>query len=216
MNLSTVVCAVLLVESVALAQGPSPAEPVTGTEGTPGVLRYAPMTQGEQFHYFLDGTFSAESVIRAAAGAAILQAMNTPGEWGQGVAAYGERFANDYAQHIIRQSLLYGLSDLLHEDNRYFASGLSGTAPRVKYAIESTFLARKPDGHRRLSYSRLSAVAATAFLSREWQPRSTAGSAHAWLSIGTVLGGEAAFNVAREFLPRVFRTVPRALTESFR
>lgn len=192
----------------ALAQSAEPATPALSSPVTPGVTgsAYTPMTQGQQFHHFVSGTFSVEAAIRAAAGAGILQAMNTPGEWGQGGLAYAERFGNDYAQHIIRQSLLYGVSDLLHEDNRYFASGLSGTGPRVKYAIESTFLARKPDGHRRLSYSRLSSVVATAFISREWQPRSTAGSEHAGLSMATVLGTEIGFNIAREFLPKLFHT----------
>lgn len=201
MKFTIVACTVALLPAWVWAQNSPPPAPAAS-----GATAYTPMTQDEQFRHFIGSTFNLESALRATVGAAILQALNTPGEWGQGSQAYAERFANDYAQHMIRQSLLYGVSDLLHEDNRYVPSGLTGAEPRVKYAVESTFLARMPDGHRRLSYSRLSAIVATAFISREWQPRSTSGPEHAGLSMVTVLGAEIGFNIAREFLPKLRHT----------
>jgi hypothetical protein len=69
------------------------------------------------------------------------------------------------------------------------------------YAVESTFLAHRSDGARRLSYSRLGAALATAFISRAWQPPSTRGPEHALGSFGTTMGSEIGFNVVREFLP---------------
>jgi hypothetical protein len=164
------------------------------------------MTEGERFHHFVAGTFNIESVVRAAAGAAILQATNTPSECGQGGEGYARRFASDYAQHIIRQTIMYGASDVLHEDNRYLPSEQTGAMPRLKYAVESTFLARKDNGRRRLSYSRLGGIVATAFISREWQPASTRGPEHAASSIGTVVASEVGFNIAREFLPKLFHS----------
>jgi hypothetical protein len=192
-----------LVQGCALAQTESaPAS----TSASPAQSQFKPLTQGERFHHFVTGTFNAESVLRAAAGAAILQATNTPSEWGQGGDGYARRFANDYAQHVIRQTIMYGAADLLHEDNRYFPSERTGAMPRLKYAVESTFLARKDDGTRRLSWSRLGAIAATAFISREWQPPSTRGPEHAAASFGTVVGAEAGFNIAREFFPKIFHS----------
>ena len=179
---------------------PAPAPPAA-----PVQTQFKPMTEGERFHHFVVGTFNLESVVRAAAGAAILQGTNTPGEWGQGGEGYARRFASDYAEHIIRQTIMYGASDVLHEDNRYLPSERTGAMPRLKYAVESTFLARKDDGRRRLSYSRLGSIVATAFISREWQPPSTRGPEHAASSIGTVVASEVGFNIAREFLPKVFR-----------
>jgi hypothetical protein len=201
-KLSIIVGGLLLLPGFAAAQtesGPTPA-------ATPAQQQFKPMTQGERFHHFVASTFNVESVIRAAAGAAILQATNTPSEWGQGGEGYARRFANDYGQHILRQTIIYGAADLLHEDNRYFPSGQTGAMPRLKYAVESTFLARKDDGTRRLSYSRIGGVIAVAFISREWQPRSTRGAEHAGASAGTVLASEAGFNIAREFLPKVFHS----------
>ena len=166
--------------------------------------QFKPMTQEERFHYFLKGTFSVESLARSAAGAGILQWTDTPSEWQQGAEGYAKRYANSYAQHIMRQTIMYGASDLLDEDNRYVPSGRSGVGPRLKYAIESTFLARRHDGTRRLSFSRLGSYAAVSFISREWQPPSTNGAQNAATSFETTLGSEVGFNIAREFLPSVF------------
>jgi hypothetical protein len=181
-------------------------DPAPDPPAAPVQTQFKPMTQGEQFHHFVAGTFNIESIVRAAAGAAILQATNTPSEWRQGGEGYARRFGSDYAEHIIRQTIMYGASDLLHEDNRYLPSERTGVIPRLKYAVESTFLARKDNGTRRLSYSRLGSIVATAFISREWQPASTRGPEHAASSIGTVAASEVGFNIAREFLPKVFHS----------
>lgn len=207
LNIAIVICGALSLESGALAADDGPDQPAAPVQTSqPAEPVYTPPAQAEQFHHFVNSTFSVEAVVRAAAGAAILQAMNTPGEWGQGAEGYGKRFANDYAQHIVRQTLMYGASDLLGEDNRYFLSDRTGAGSRLGYAVESTFLARTHSGHRRLSYSRIGSIAATAFISREWQPPSTSGASHAGLSIATVFGTEVGFNIAREFLPKVFHT----------
>jgi len=167
---------------------------------------FKPMTRDERFHHYVSGTFSVESLVRSAAGAAILQGTNTPSEWGQGAEGYARRFGNSYAQHITRQTIMYGASDMLDEDNRYLPSGRTGAGPRLKYAIESTFLARRHDGSRRLSFSRLGSYAAVAFISREWQARSTNGAQNAATSFGTTLGSEVGFDIAREFLPSIFHS----------
>jgi hypothetical protein len=215
MRLTKTLCLAILTSSLVLTLN----HPARADDDTPANLSaspvtspanvaepYTPMTQSDRVHHWVKSTFSFEAAIRAAVGAAILQGTNTPSEWGQGAEGYARRFGNDVGQHVIRQTLLFGAGDLLDEDNRFFASGLSGTGPRVRYAIESTFLARRHDGHRRLSYSRLGSVVATAFISREWQPRSTDHVHNALVGTGTVLGTEIGFNIAREFLPKVFHT----------
>jgi hypothetical protein len=171
---------------------------------SPAQEEFKPMTQGERFHHYVHGMFSVEALARSAAGAAILQETNTPAEWGQGADGYARRFGNSYAQHLIRQTLMYGASDLLDEDNRFIPSGRSGFRPRLTYALESSFLARRHDGSRRISFSRLGSYAAVAVISREWQPYSTSDAQSAVMSFGTTMGSEIGFNIAREFLPGIF------------
>jgi hypothetical protein len=205
--LSIAVCAI----SFFLAQPSSMAQPATrsaapaASTGTTA-NGFSPLTQAERFHTFVTRLFSAESVLRSAAGSAILQGTDTPHEWGQGAEGYGRRFANSYAQHTIRSTLMYGTSSLLHEDNRYFQSGESGFWPRLKYALASTIVARRDDGTRRLSFSRIGSYTAVAFMSRAWQPPSTRGPENAGNALGVSFGVEAAFNVGREFLPRILHS----------
>src|SRR5262249_8284373 len=183
------------------------APPTPAANSTPAVpARYTPMTQREKLHYYVRHMFSVESVVRSAAGAAMLQGVDTPTEWGQGADGYGRRFANSYGQHIMRSTLMYGSSALLNEDNRYFRSGKAGFWPRLKYAIASSFLARHEDGSRGFSYSRVGSTVATSIISRAWQPPSTRGPENAVSSMGTAFGVEVGFNVAREFFPRIFHT----------
>jgi hypothetical protein len=92
------------------------------------------------------------------------------GRWGR---SYGERVGNIFAQHVIRGTLAYGVSSALHEDNRYFVSRETGFLRRTKYAVLSTLLARHDNGSRSFSFSRIGGSAGAAFISREWQPRST-------------------------------------------
>jgi len=169
---------------------------------------FVPLSQKERLHYYFSRTFNGESVLRAAAASGINQAMNTPAEWGQGAAGYGRRVASSYAGHIVQSTVLYGTSTALHEDNRYFQSGLTGVKARLKYALLSTILARHDDGTRHFSISAVSSYAAAAAISRAWQPTSTQGADHAVNAFGVALAAEAGFNVAREFLPSILKTRP--------
>ncbi len=164
-------------------------------------LVYIPMTQSERARHYVKSMFSLESFARSAAGAGLRQWTNTPPEWGQGADGYAKRFAHSFGENMVRQTITYGLADALGEDNRYFRSERTGFAPRTMYAVESTFLARRSDGTRRVSYSRIMGLVATAFISRTWQPPSLRGPGHAMGSLGTAVGTEVGFNVVREFLP---------------
>lgn len=179
-------------------------DPATGAPESPQT-EFLRKSQAEKWHNYLKNAFGLGGVLRSFAGAGISQWQNTPGEWGQGTEGYARRVANSYAQHVMRSTMLYGASSVLHEDNRYRPSGLYAFTPRLKYAIASSFLARRDDGTRHVSISRLSSYLATAFISREWQPPSMRGTENAVLSFGTAMGATVGFNVAREFLPKALR-----------
>ena len=164
---------------------------------------FIPMTEAERFRFFVKTTFSAQALLTTAAGSGITQLEHTPKEWQLGAEGYGMRVGNAYAQQIIRSTLIFGASSVLHEDNRYLRSGKSGFGPRLKYAIASTFLARRDDGTRTFSFSRVGGTAGTAVISRIWQPRSTNTMGDASTSFGISMASQAGFNVVREFLPEL-------------
>jgi hypothetical protein len=209
---NTVLCACLffITQEYSMAQATSSAESsdVQRPVASAVVSRppeFRPMSQAERLRHYFKSTFSVESVLSSAAGAGISQWENSPSEWGQGAEGYARRLGNSYAVHIMQGTLMYGASSVLHEDNRYIPSGETAFGKRLKYSIASSFLARKDDGTRRLSYSRLGSYLATAFISREWQPHSRNGAQNAMQNFETAIGATVGFNVAREFLPKVFR-----------
>ncbi len=185
-------------------------QPEAVTRPEPGVSIYIPQTQKERLHYYFKHMFSFESVVRSAAGSGINQALDIPHEWGQGAEGYGRRFASSYGNHIVQATVMYGTSAVLHEDNRYFRSGLTGTGPRLKYALRSSFMARHDDGSMHFSISRIGSYAAAAAISRAWQPPSTIGPLHAVDSYAIAVGVEVGFNVAREFVPFLHSLSPVA------
>jgi len=163
--------------------------------------KFAPMTRGERFHSYLVRVGGPQPFITAAAAAGISQAENTPKEWSGGAEGYGKRIGDAYAQQFIRGTLEYGLSSALHEDNRYFVSGQTGFFRRTRYAVVSTLLARHDSGNQSFSFSRIGSAAGTAFISREWQPRSITTAGDGAVSFGISIGSDVGFNILREFWP---------------
>ena len=166
---------------------------------------FTPMTRYERLGNYVSGIASYEAVVTAAAGAGLAQATNTPKEWGGGAEAFGDRVGNVFAQHVIRETLEYGISAALHEDNRYFASRETGFLRRTKYAVMSTFLARRDDGSRTFSFSRIGGAAGAGFISREWQPPSTTSAGDGATAFGFNMASQVGFNVFREFWPDMKR-----------
>jgi hypothetical protein len=149
--------------------------------------------------------FGPMALTTGAISAGIGQWRNSPHEWEQGSRGFGLRYGSGFATRVTRETLTFGAAALLHEDNRYFRSQKSGTGPRLWYAVESTFLARRDDGTRRFSFSRIGGMFGSAMISRTWQPPSTGSFHDGVTNFGTQIGVAAGLNVAREFLPRKFR-----------
>ena len=162
----------------------------------------APITGGDRLRWYLKATISPLSFMTSAASAGFGQWRDRPKEWREGAEGYSLRFASSYGEHVVRETLVFGASSALHEDNRYLRSGESDFRLRIRYAVGSTFLARRDNGSRRLSFSRMGAFAGAALISRLWQPRSTRGPHSATVNFGTSIGIAAAFNIVREFWPR--------------
>jgi len=191
-------CAFLLVaaQGSSLARGPQ-----AGPTPQPQTPKYVPPTQADRNRDYLRSLVNPVGVVAAAAGSGISQWRNTPHEWKQGGAAYGLRFVNSYGYNVVRETLMFGASSLLGEDNRYLPSPRPGGKTRLWYAIESTFLSRREDGSRRFSYSRIGATLGTGFLSRTWQPSSSRTPQNAASFFGISMAVQVGFHVAHEFVP---------------
>lgn len=152
-------------------------------------------------------TAGLRALLSAGIRTAIDVGANRQSEWGQGVKGVGLRYGNAYAEHFIGQVFQQSVAWKLNEDDRYFASGKRGFAPRLGYAVSSAVLARHDDGSRRLCLSGIGGAAAGPFVARAWQPRSTTSAADAAVSFGLTMGIRAGMNVVREFSPRLLRSL---------
>lgn|GEM_PF-1499795 len=159
------------------------------------------LTEKARFQLYLVSTAGPVPLLGEAFGAGISQWHDTPPEWGQGWGAFGERYGSNLAYNGIRQTIAYGASVALHEDNRYFASGKHGVWRRTGYALLSTFTARHPDGRQSFSFSSTGGVIGASGIASIWGPRSWQGFNNIAENAGISFGTTAALNVVREFLP---------------
>ncbi len=170
---------------------------------------FTPMTRTERWAHFVNTIASPEPLVYALLHAGYNQAFNSPREWHRDWSGFGYRLGDAEARFLMQQILEQGMAAGLGEDNRYFASGKTGFGPRLEYAITSTFLARRANGSRGISYSFLGGAAGAALASRPWQPRSTGSLGTAAWTFGAAIGFQMGENVVREFMPRLARVLLR-------
>jgi hypothetical protein len=160
-----------------------------------------PLTVGEKFKYRVVGSFGLRGLLGNFVGAAIGQAMNTPGEWGQGWRAYSERYASGLGGTLSRQVFAFTLESALHEDPRYFPSQEKTKGARLKHLLKSVIMTHTDSGGTQFAYARVVSAFGAGQLVNAWQPRS---NGHVWDGIERafiVLGVDAGYDLAQEFLP---------------
>lgn len=177
--------------------------------GTQKASDFRPLSQQERTHLYVETMINPFGYIKTAFSAGIDHWRDKPPEWQQGMSGYGKRYVNILAQYSIQRTVTYGLSSSLREDNRYFNSGRQGFWTRTRYAVMSGLMARHDDGSRHISISQLGGVAASAFLSRAWQPRSQNSAEDGAVSFGITMLSNMGFGVVKEFLPDVGRALGR-------
>jgi hypothetical protein len=202
-------CCPVLAQQQGSADRVAPTAPVAAPNLIVRVLRpaepefepYHPISGKERLHDYINANVGPYQLFRTAASALVSQGLDSPHEWGQGMAGYGKRFGNDLAENGVRTTLTLAYSFALHEDNRYFASGKSNAALRILHAAFSPFEAHRADGSVRFSFSNAAGVVSASLISRAWAPSSWQGGANIGRNIGLTFAGQAAFNAFREFVP---------------
>jgi len=182
--------------------------------GAEKASQFQPLTQRQRTQIYVKTMVNPLGYLKAGFSAGLDQWKDKPTEWEQGASGYGKRFANILGQYSIQRTVTFGLSSLLHEDNRYFNSGKKGLWPRVGYAVASGILARDDDGSRHVSVSQLTGVAAGAFLSRTWLPPSQQSVEDGVVSFGLTTASNMGFGVVKEFLPDIGRAIKKKRSKS--
>src|SRR5215831_15703118 len=205
----TITAAMLIVAGTATAHDADGAENTPSVSSQPRGVEFMPMTRSERVRDYLKDTFWPGSLVTAAARAGIDQAFDKPKEWDGTASGFANRLGNVYAKHIIRRTVQFGAATALHEDDRYLSSGQRGFWNRTKYAVASTFLARRDNGDRCFAVARMGGAASSAFISRAWQPASASGMGSAASSFGFTIAGDLGTNIVKEFWPDLKRRFRR-------
>lgn len=159
-----------------LAASPSAAEKKHSRSGMPiassaPAPKPAPISGQDQFKRYLIDAFGPIGWLRAAASAGIAQASDEPPEWGQGAKGYGRRVGSKFGQHVIQETVMYGLSAPFGQDPAYYKCDCSGFGPRLGHAIVSSFTALNRDENRVFSVPRIVApLAAGQVAANGWYP----------------------------------------------
>jgi len=125
----------------------------------------------QQFNRYLIDAFGPIGWLRSAASAGISQATNDPPEWRQGMKGYGRRVGSKFGQHVIQETVLYGLSAPFGQDPTYYKCDCSGFGPRLGHAIISSFTALNRSEKRVFSVPRIIApFAAGEIAANTWYP----------------------------------------------
>jgi len=165
--------------------------------------KFTPQTRKQRLNAYLLTLAGPATLVIEASAAGLSQAIDSPSQWRQGAAGYGMRFANDLAYNGVACSLTFASSILMNKDNRYFASGEKGAGPRVRHALVSVFTAHKRDGRTVFATSRMVGIAGASLISRTWSPESWRTPTGTAISMAISVGGNAGYNLAREFLPDI-------------
>jgi len=209
--------AVLGVSLLALSAGPvwaqtsqgagtTPQTPASATPNEPATPQVQPglyhrPTESEKLHNFVFDAVGPYPFIGAAGAAGISQAHGTPREWGQGWDAYGVRVASAFGIALTTTGTRYALAEVFREDTLYYRCECKGFLPRFGHALISTVTARRgDDGHREFSFPALAAPYAGAMTATlGWYP-SRYGPKDGFRTGNYNLLGQAAQNVALEFV----------------
>jgi hypothetical protein len=174
-----------------------------------------PLSGGQKLELAADQSIAPYGLIVAGATAGISQARNSWPGYGQGAAGYGKRYGATLALNA--SSDMFGtflLPSMLRHDPRYFVSARGGAVHKVGYAISRVFITRTDRGGEAFNWSGVLAPLMAESLANTYLPDGERTTRKTFQRYGIHLGIDAAANVAKEFWPRIFKTLRRSVGKS--
>ena len=189
-----------------------PGQPASVQPGNGPILKpYQYISGEERIKWFVMSTAGPTSLLAGgpiSAGWSTL--TNSPEEYGPHWEGFGKRYAMRLSG-ISTSNAIEALSGAaLGEDPRYIpAPAGSSFGRRIRYVIVSSFVAYRPDGSRRFSYSRVAGNVGNNFLSNLWRVESeNTADAAAWRCVWGLTSRMSGFAFS-EFMPSLARKLKR-------
>jgi len=193
---------ILICAQVAGQNGPPPPPPpypiAPATLG-PVATSYTFITRKQRLERWVIKTVGPSAIAEAALATGIQTMRDSPYEWDSNMRGFGQRAGWRFARLGISNTIELGVSSAMREDPRYFYSQERGFGRRLRHAVVTSFLARKPDGSHTFATGRFAGKVGGAFIANTWYPPSNNHKIDALERIGTSMGFTVGFNVLREF-----------------
>jgi hypothetical protein len=161
---------------------------------------YVRPTSKERFRRYASNAFGVSAVIGSGIGATFGQISNDPPEWERTAEGFGRRFASNYGEGAIRNTVSYGLSEAFKLDNRFEKSGKKNVGSRIKHVFLASYTTRTKNGNRIPDFPYAVGTFAGSITAAEvWYPNRYSykdGFREGTISLGTRFG----VNLLREFL----------------
>jgi hypothetical protein len=167
--------------------------------------RTPPLTARQKFELTARSTFDPFNFVAAGLGAAGSQISQGDPKYGQGKAAYFQRygaaFADMASQNFFSSALL---APLFHEDPRYFRLGPKAHfMHRVGYAFSRSVIGKTDAGKNRISYSAILGTMMGIGLSNAYYPAASRNGGEMAERLYTSFSFSAATNLLPEFWPDI-------------
>jgi hypothetical protein len=179
-------------------------------EPRPSTL-YSPPTSSDRFTWVVQGNVSLPVLAVDAGFSAWMTADNWPNEWHRTPIGFGRRFTDMEITGTIAGSIEAGVGSQWGEDPRYERSGKAGAIPRMRHAVITTFMARRPDGHLAPAWARLYGDVGANLIENAWLPPSARTRKQTVARIGDGVIDRLVSNLWDEFWPDLRKRLPARL-----
>jgi hypothetical protein len=163
-----------------------------------------PMRPKDKLSVTWKDTFDFPVFFIAGAWAGLYQFEDRYPSYGQGMEGYAKRYASALGDQSISNALSEGVFPvLLHQDPRYYRLGPGrGTGwQRTRYALTRIFVTRNDQGKWVFNASEIAGVSSATAISNLYYPDENRTVSSNLEKLGFQLGGDAIYNVLREFWP---------------
>lgn len=142
--------------------------PSTASTAPPAYVR---PSADKRFKKYINSMFGPWSIGRAVASAGLSTWSNSPEEWGPHWDGFGKRFASNMGRSVMKNTMMYGMNEAFKLDSSYYRSTKRDWKSKVKNAMISPVIARKPDGTKVFGFPRVvSTYASSVIVAETWYP----------------------------------------------
>jgi len=171
------------------------------------------LSDGQKFQVFVSHAQSPLMFAGAGSSAALMRSRDNTGQhwsWPRSyTAALAERESNAFFGR-------YLFPVLFDQDPRYHGSESNGLMPRAVYASSRVFITRKDDGRKTLNTSYLLSTLLTSSLANVYKHPWDRTAGNTFADMGSTIGGDAGFNLVREFWPQLRETLSNHTPKAFK